>query len=232
MLLSIIIPVYNEVNTLEKILDKVEKAELPVKKEIILVDDGSTDGSRELLKKLAKRKGYKVILRDKNGGKGLALRTGFKHASGDLITIQDADLEYEPEDIALLLHPILRGWTNVVYGSRFLGQKLLSQQRWAMPTHYLGNKLLSILTSLLYFRWITDMETCYKVFTREALDSIKLNSKHFDFEPEITAKFIKKGYRIMELPIRYTSRSVKEGKKISWKDGIPAVLTLIKYRFI
>jgi len=231
MKLSIIVPVYNEMNTLPKMLKTLDKVNLPVEKEMILVDDGSEDGSRELLKKLAKKKKYKIILRHKNGGKGTAVRTGFKHATGDIITIQDADLEYNPEDYKKLLKPILKGRTRVVYGSRFKGQSTSSHQRWAIPTHYFGNVFLSFVTSVLYFQWVSDMETCYKMFTKEAFKGIKLRSRAFDLEPEITAKFLRKGEKVMELPISYNPRSFEEGKKIHWHDGFTALWTLLRFRF-
>ncbi len=233
MKLSIIIPIFNEVSTLKKILSKVESVELPnIEKELVLVDDYSTDGTRRILKDLSISKKYKIILRNKNGGKGRALRTGLKHCTGDLIVIQDADLEYEPSDYKILIKPILEDKTSVVYGSRFKKQKLFSKQRWDIPTHYIGNILLSLATSFLYFRRITDMETCYKMFTRKVYNSITLKSKRFDFEPEITAKIIKKGYKIIEVPIHYNPRDFSEGKKINWKDGVKALLYLIKYRFV
>ncbi len=232
MKLSIIIPVYNEEKTLKKIINKLESVDFgALKTEIVLVDDCSNDGSREILKEIAKSKKYQVIFHKKNAGKGRALRTGFKYATGDLITIQDADLEYEPHDFKKLLKQILNGQTDVVYGSRFLGQSFLSNQKWAVPSHYMGNKLLSLVTSILYFRWVTDMETCYKMFTRKAYESVCLHSQRFDFEPEITAKFIKNGFKIIEVPIRYYPRDFSEGKKICWKDGLKAIWYLIKYRF-
>jgi dolichol-phosphate mannosyltransferase len=230
--ISIIIPVYNEKETLLQIIKKVDLVKLPLKKEIILVDDFSTDGTRDILKRLEKDKKYKIIYHKKNGGKGRALRTGFENSTGDIITIQDADLEYDPNDYIKLLKPILDGRNKVVYGSRFMGNSFFSRQKWFSPTHYIGNKGLSLMTSLLYFKYITDMETCYKMFTREVLESLNLRSKRFDFEPEITAKIIKKGYNIREMSINYYPRGFEHGKKISWKDGIKAFYYLLKYRFI
>jgi len=230
MILSIIIPVYNEKNTISQLLKKVENVDLgSIKKDIIIVDDGSADGTREVLRKI---KNHKVFFHNINQGKGSAIRTGLKHANGDIIIIQDADLEYDPNEYPKLLKPILERKTKVVYGSRFLERPLLSKERWGIPSHYIGNKLLSIVTSLLYQKWISDMETCYKVFTREVLNSITLRAKRFDFEPEITAKILKKGYKIIEVPIKYKHRSFKEGKKISWKDGVKAIYYLLKYRFV
>lgn len=226
--LSIVVPIFNEKKTIRTILKKLEAVPLPVQKEIILVDDFSTDGTRDILKNL--EKSYNIIYHTKNQGKGAALRTGFAHASGDIITIQDADLEYDPAEYAMLIQPILQGKAKVVYGSRFLGQKLISRQRWAIPSHYLGNKLLSLITSVLYFHWVTDMETCYKMFTREVLESLKLRARRFDFEPEITAKIIKRGYDILEIPITYKPRGFHKGKKITWKDGIKALGYLVRYR--
>jgi glycosyltransferase involved in cell wall biosynthesis len=233
--LSIVIPVYNEVDTLEKILEKVESVDFStlnkgkINREIILVDDCSTDGTRDLLKKLENK--YRVLYHTKNGGKGRALRTGLKFAKGDIIVIQDADMEYDPEDHKKLIVPILENKTKVVYGSRFLGE-VTHDEEWAVPSHYLGNKLLSIITSALFFRKITDMETCYKMFRKEVLKKIpRLKATRFDFEPEITAKIIKAGYDIIELPIHYHPRDFSEGKKINWKDGVKALYYLFYFRF-
>jgi len=233
MKLSIVIPIYNEVKTLQEILKKVEAVKLhKITKEIVMVDDFSTDGTRDLLKKLAKKKKYKIVFHKKNGGKGRALRTGLKHTTGDIIIIQDADLEYDPEDYKRLIVPILKKRTQVVYGSRFKKQKFSSKQKWAVPSHYLGNKFLSLITSVLYFRNVSDMETCYKMFTRKALKKIQpLRAQRFDFEPELTAKFIKNRFKIIELPIKYYPRDFDEGKKIDWRDGVKAVMYLLKYRF-
>ena len=228
--LSIIIPVYNEKETLHEILKKVEDLKIPLEKEIILVDDFSTDGTRDILKKYEKK--YKVVYHKKNGGKGRALRTGFAFATGDIITIQDADLEYDPEDYNKMLPLILRGKTQVVYGSRFLNNSFFSRQKWFFPTHYIGNKGLSVITSLLYFRWVTDMETCYKMFTRNVLEKLKLRAMRFDFEPEVTAKIIKNGFKIKEVPIKYHPRSFEGGKKITWRDGLKALWFLVKFRFV
>ncbi len=226
MKLSIIIPVYNEKATILQLLDKVEKVESPqnTEKEIIIIDDYSTDGTRELLNGL--RSKYKIIYHNKNHGKGAAIRTGLKKASGDFIIIQDADLEYDPNEYSKLLQPILDRETQVVYGSRFLGQH---SPRYKL--FYLGNKFLSLLFSILYGQKISDMETCYKIFRREVIENIIIKSNRFNFEPEITAKIIKAGYKIKEIPISYQSRSFAEGKKIGWRDGVVAIYCLIKYRF-
>ncbi|MFP4112470.1 MAG: glycosyltransferase family 2 protein [Candidatus Woesearchaeota archaeon] len=226
--LSVIIPVYNERETLIKLLMKVEDVKLGmVKKEIILVDDYSTDGTRDIIKDLPEK--YKVIFHKKNRGKGRAIRTGLKYATGDIIVIQDSDLEYDPQDYKKLIKPILKGNAKVVYGSRFMK----NNNNWAIPSHYVGNKILSIATTILFFRYVSDMETCYKMFTKDVLKKIKkLKAQRFDFEPEITAKIIKAGFRIKEVPINYHPRDFSEGKKINWKDGVQALLYLIKYRFI
>lgn len=225
--LTIVIPVFNEAKTIRTILKRVQGAKLPVKKEIIIVDDFSTDGTRDILKEL---KGVRVFYHPRNRGKGAALRTGFEHATGDIITVQDADLEYDPNEYAKLLKPILEGKANVVYGSRFKGRPF-SYQAVAIPTHYIGNRTLSLITTLLYGQWVSDMETCYKMFTRQVLKRLNLKADRFDIEPEITAKILKKGFRILELPILYRPRKWNEGKKINWRDGIKAFYCLIKYRF-
>lgn len=227
MKLSIVIPVYNEAATLEELLKRVQ-AVACIDKEIILVDDGSRDGSRELLNKLKERdSSLKVILQEKNQGKGAALKTGFKAATGDYVIVQDADLEYDPEDYHKLLKPIADGKATVVYGSRFTGEHRNMNYK-----HWLGNKFLTFLTNVLYDTTLSDMETCYKVIPRELLQSINLRANRFDFEPEITAKILKTGVRIYEVPISYAGRESNEGKKISWKDGLPALWSLVKYRFV
>lgn len=224
--ITILIPVYNEVSTLKEIIKKVEDADFcGLEKEIILIDDYSTDGTRELYKDY----GYKVLYHDYNQGKGAALRTGFKEASGDIIVIQDADLEYDPVDYAPLVKLILEGHADVCYGSRLSGGK---PSRSFMFTHLLGNKFLSLMTNILYGSTLTDMETCYKAFKAEFIKGIEIKSNRFDFEPEITAKVLKRGARLYELPISYYGREFSEGKKITWKDGIHAIIALIKYRFV
>ncbi len=224
--ITILIPIFNEVNTLKEILKMVENIDFHgLEKEIILIDDYSTDGTRELYKEL----NYKVLYHDKNMGKGAALRTGFKEASGDIITIQDADLEYNPQDFLPLVKVILDNQADVVYGSRFLNA---DKSKNFMLTHFLGNKMLTIITNILYGAKLTDMETCYKVFKAEYVKNLNIKSNRFDFEPEITAKVLKQGARLKELPITYNARSFEEGKKISWKDGFAAIFALIKFRFI
>lgn len=223
---TILIPVYNEVATLEEILKKVESADFcGLEKEIILIDDYSTDGTREIYERLP----YKVLYHDFNQGKGAALRTGFENAAGDIIVIQDADLEYDPVDYAPLVRLILDGKADVCYGSRLSGGK---PSRSFMFTHLLGNKFLSLLTNILYGSTLTDMETCYKAFKADFIKGIKIKSNRFDFEPEITAKVLKRGARLYELPVSYYGREFSEGKKITWKDGIHAIIALIKFRFI
>ncbi len=223
MKLSVVIPVYNEAKTIRQILDKVDAVDVGIEKEIVLVDDCSSDGTREILKEL---KQYKVIFHEVNKGKGASVRTGIENSKGDIIIIQDADLEYDPNDYVKLLKPILNGDTKVVYGSRFLGREPTE-----ILSHYIGNKLLTFITNLLYNSKITDMETCYKVFRREILNGITLKSNRFEFEPEITSKILKKGYKIMEIPINYKVRGYDEGKKITILDGVSALYYIIKYRF-
>lgn len=226
--ISILIPVYNEINTLNQILEKVEQTSFcGLEKEIILIDDFSTDGSREILKSLEEK--YKVFYNEKNMGKGAALRVGFKNVSGDIVVIQDADLEYDPVDYEPLVKLILDDKADVVYGSRLSGAK---PSRAFMFTHLLGNKFLTLLTNILYNTTLTDMETCYKAFRADMLKGLEIKSDRFDFEPEITAKVLKKGARLYELPISYYGREYSEGKKITYKDGIHAILALIKYRFV
>jgi glycosyltransferase involved in cell wall biosynthesis len=225
--ITILIPIFNEVNTLKIILQKVEEANFcGLEKEIILIDDFSTDGTREILKELEGK--YKIFYHDKNMGKGAALRTGFEHVTGDITVIQDADLEYDPVDYEPLIQLILDGKADVAYGSRLSGGK---PSRSFMFTHLLGNKVLTLMTNILYNTTLTDMETCYKAFKTEFIKGIEIKSNRFDFEPEITAKVLKRGARLYELPISYYGREYDEGKKITWKDGIHAILALIKFRF-
>lgn len=222
--LSVIMPVYNEKPTLEKIIDMVLAS--PLFSELIIVDDHSTDGSREIIKQLNNPK-IRTILRDKNGGKGAALQDGFKQATSEYVIIQDADLEYDPTEYEKLLKPVIQGKSEVVYGSRFTGE-----HRNMMFWHWIGNKFLSFMTSLLYNTTLSDMETCYKLIKRDILTDLKIHSKRFDVEPELTAKILKKGIRIYEVPISYAGREFHEGKKITWRDGIVALWVLFKYRFV
>lgn len=228
MKLSIIMPVYNEKNTIKEILRRVRNTELAdgFDREIVVVDDGSTDGTTDILKMEADS-AVKVISHDQNIGKGAAIRTGLQQATGDLVIIQDADLEYDPDDYQKLIAPILKKKAEVVYGSRFTGER-----RNMLFWHYVGNRFLSLLTNILYNTTISDMETCYKLFTKEALDGIDIKANRFEFEPEITAKILRKGIRIYEVPISYAGREFDEGKKISWRDGFSALWTLIKYRVV
>jgi glycosyltransferase involved in cell wall biosynthesis len=229
LVLSVIIPVYNEARTIESSINKVKKASLKgIKKQIIVVDDGSTDGTAGIIKKItAKDRSLIAVFKPKNGGKGTAIREGIKHASGDFTIIQDADLEYDPEDYGLLLEPILRGSADVVYGSRFLGT-----HRSFMLLHLVANKILTLITNILYNNTLTDMETCYKVFKTPILKEMKLKSSRFEIEPELTAKVLKKHYRIYEVPIHFYGRGYEEGKKIKAIDGFIALWALIKYRFV
>jgi glycosyltransferase involved in cell wall biosynthesis len=223
MKLSVLIPVYNEKNSIQEILSRVQK--IPIEKEIIVIDDCSTDGTRELLPSL-KEKGVAIVYHEQNEGKGAAIRTGIGHASGDYLIIQDADLEYDPIDYFKLLPLVIEGKAKVVYGSRFKGKG-----KFSTLSHYLGNKLLTWVTNLLYGVALTDMETCYKLIPTALVKSLALKANRFDFEPEITAKILKRGYKITEVPISYQGRAFHEGKKISWKDAFAAIRALIKYRF-
>ena len=228
--LSIIIPVYNEEKTILEVINRVKKVKLKnIKKEIIIVDDFSTDDTKKILTKL-KDGSLKIFFHHGNQGKGAAIRTGLKYASGDIILIQDADLEYNPEEYENLLKPIMENKTKVVYGSRIAAIKKNLKNMYKM--HYLGNIILTGMTNILYASKITDMETGYKVFKREVIKNIKLKAKRFDFEPEITAKILKRKYKIKEVQISFAGRKFKEGKKITWRDGITALFYLIKYRFI
>jgi len=221
--LSVIIPVFNERQTIGQILDEVKKVEL--EKEIIVVDDGSTDGTRKILGELNDPT-VKVLYHSENRGKGGAIKTAQTRVSGEVVIIQDADLEYRPEDYPKLIKPVEDGFADVVYGSRFLGP-----HRVFMFWHYVGNKFLTWLTNILYNTMLTDMETGYKVFRAEVFKKLKIRSDRFDFEPEITAKIFKQKLRVVEVPITHYGRGYKEGKKISWKDGLAAIWTLIRYRF-
>lgn len=222
--LSIIIPVYNEANTIKEIIKRVRNVD--IKKEIVVVDDGSTDGTREILPGMSSDD-LIILYHERNMGKGAAIRTGLKHITNDIVIIQDADLEYNPQDYHALIKPILEGNADVVYGSRFLGP-----HRAFLFWHYVGNKLLTLVTNILYDTILTDMETGYKAFKAEVFKDIEIRSNRFDFEPEITSKVLKRGYRVFEVPITYSGRDYSEGKKISWKDGFSALVALIRYRFM
>jgi dolichol-phosphate mannosyltransferase len=234
MKLSIIVPVYNEKKTIEEILQRVKNELIPgVKKEIIVVDDGSTDGTSEMLDKI-KDSSFKIIFQRKNGGKGSAVRTGIENATGEYIIIQDADLEYHPKFIKDLLKPILENKADVVYGTRLNRMPHLrgEEAKHLFILHYFGNRFLSLVTSILYGQWITDMETCYKLFPKKAMDGITLRAKGFELEPEITSKLLKRGYKIKEVSISVVPRGYDEGKKLNTvKDGLKAMWSLVKYRF-
>lgn len=229
MKVSVIMPVYNERATVEEILRRVVATGIP--DEIIVVDDGSTDGTREILQRLEASKRYahvRFIYHPKNMGKGAAVRTALNHITGDVVIIQDADLEYDPEHYPLLLEPILKGLADVVYGSRFLGAPRRPILFWNM----VANKILTLVTNILYNTILSDMETGYKVFKREVVENMPLHARGFEFEPEFTAKVLKRRYRIFEVPIAFNPRTYEEGKKIRAWDGIIAIWTLLKYRFV
>jgi glycosyltransferase involved in cell wall biosynthesis len=226
MKLSVIIPVYNEDESITEILRRVQATKLV--NEIVVVDDGSGDGTRDILQTLDGKNGVKVILHEQNQGKGAAVRTGLTAVKGDILLIQDADLEYDPRDYPQLLQPIMEGIADVVYGSRFLG----GPRRATMYWHMVANKLLTFMTNILYDNILTDMETGYKVFRREVIDGMVLHANSFDFEPEFTAKILKRKYRIFEVPITFNPRDYSQGKKIKIHDAFEAVWTLLKYRFV
>lgn len=237
MKLSIIIPVFNEEKTIEVLYSKVAAVSMPgIKKEIIIIDDGSTDKTRSVLKKLKQiHKEIIFITHDSNKGKGFAIQSGIKKASGDYCIIQDADLEYNPQEIPSLMAPIISGRSTVVYGTRLkrLPNFKRDERTVLFFMHYLGNRMLSFLTSILYGHWITDMETCYKVIPTKVIKNMQLSASRFDFEPEITAKLLKNGYKIYEIPIVTNPRGYTEGKKLhAVRDGIQAFWTLLRYRFI
>ena len=224
--LSVIVPVFNERNTVVEIVRRMRAVELPVDREIVLVDDGSDDGTRAVLSQLGDST-VRVVLHADNRGKGAAIRTGLANVTGDLVVIQDADLEYDPEDWPKLLAPMMKGRAQVVYGSRFTGER-----RNMLFLHWLGNRFLSLVTNVLYNTTLSDMETCYKLFDRRILDGIDLRADRFEFEPEITAKVLRQKIRIYEVPISYAGREPDEGKKITWRDGFVALWTLVKYRVV
>jgi len=239
MKLSVVIPAYNEEATIEKLINLVKKVNLKqykVDKEIIIIDDGSKDRTVEIVKKI---KGIKLIIREKNGGKGAAVKTGIENATGDIIIIQDADLEYDPKEYYLCIKPIIDGKTKVVYGSRFLSQEqkraniiFFKRHRNAYKLAHVGGRLLTLLANILYNAKITDEATCYKTFDAKFLKSIKIDGNKFEWEPEILAKVRKRGEKIIEVPISYKPRTFEQGKKINWKDGLQAIWTLIKYRVV
>jgi glycosyltransferase involved in cell wall biosynthesis len=223
-LVSVVMPAYNERDTVEEIVRRV--LAVPLRLELIVVDDCSTDGTRELLQTLQRELGLTLLLQPRNAGKGAAVRAGFAKVVGEIVVIQDADLEYSPEEYPSLVELICSGRADVVYGSRFLGR-----HRVFLFTHYVGNRALTLLTNVLYNTMLTDMETCFKVMRVEVIRSMTLKSNRFGIEPELTAKIFKRGYRVYEIPITYDGRGYSEGKKITWRDGIVAIWTLIKYRF-
>ena len=223
-LLSVVMPVFNESATIDEIIRRV--LAVPIRTQLIVVDDKSTDGTRDLLIALQRELGFTLVLQERNQGKGAALRRGFESVSGDLVVIQDADLEYSPEEFPELIELICQGRADVVYGSRFLGR-----HRVFLFTHYLGNRVLTLLTNVLYNTMLTDMETCYKVMRTDVLRSMRLESNGFGIEPEMTAKIFKRGFRVYEVPITYDGRGYDEGKKIGWRDGVVALWVLLKYRF-
>ena len=225
-LISIVVPVYNEARTVADVIQRLVAIDLPATREILVVNDGSTDGTREVLDGIGQRPELRIIHAEKNGGKGSAIRIGFARASGTIVAIQDADLELDPAQLAELTQPILDGRSSVVYGSRFLAG------RPAAPwLSIFANQVLTGVTNLLYGGRLTDMETCYKVMTRDIAQSLNLESNRFDIEPEITAKLLRAGHSILELPIRFEPRSRAQGKKIGWRDGFRAIQVLFKYRF-
>ena len=225
--LSVIVPVYNERNTVVEVLRRMRAVELPdgIEREIIVIDDGSTDGTRDVLRQLGDST-VRILKHETNRGKGASVRTGLALATGDYVLIQDADLEYDPDDWPRLIAPVIRGRARVVYGSRFTGER-----RNMLLLHWIGNRMLSLVTNVLFNSTLSDMETCYKLMDRTLLNDLALRSDHFDIEPEITAKVLKRGIRIYEVPISYMGREFDEGKKITWRDGFAALWTLVKFRF-
>lgn len=225
--LSIVIPVYNEIKTINEILKRILAVEIDLDKELIIVDDFSTDGTREILKNIS-QDNIKIIFHEQNGGKGTALRTGFKYVTGDITIIQDADLEYDPSDYSKLIKPIIEDKADVVYGSRFLGRKKPEGMSFS---NFVANKFLTAFSNMLTGFSISDMETCYKVIKTSLLKELDLESERFGIEPEITAKLAKKKVRLIEVPISYHGREHSEGKKIKWKDGFSAIYQILKYKY-
>ena len=223
--LSVLVPVYNERSTIGEVIRRIRSVEVPLEVEIVVVNDGSSDGTDKVLATLEDST-VRVVLHGKNQGKGAALRTGLEAATGDLVIIQDADLEYDPEDWIKLLDPIMKHKAFVVYGSRFTGER-----KNMLLLHWIGNRFLSLVTNVLYATTLSDMETCYKCFDRRVIEPVHIVSNRFDFEPEITAKVLRQGFRIYEVPISYAGREFDEGKKITWRDGFAALKALIKFRF-
>ena len=223
--LTVIVPVFNERTTVAEIIRRIRAVDIALTVDVIAVDDGSSDGTDKVLAALEDST-VRVLTHPVNQGKGAAIRSGLALARGDLVIIQDADLEYDPEDWPRLVDPILRGKAQVVYGSRFTGER-----KNMMPLHWIGNRFLSLVTNVLYSSTLSDMETCYKVFDRKAIEGITVESDRFDFEPEITAKVLRRGFRIYEVPISYAGRESTEGKKITWRDGFGALKALVKFRF-
>ena len=241
MKLSVVMPAYNEIETIAEIVRRVRAVDLKVpagfgpedgtvvefEREIVIVDDGSTDGTRGFLRKVEQDADTVVVFHERNQGKGAAVRTGLQHASGDVMIIQDADLEYDPREYPVLLQPIVEGRSQAVYGSRFRGGPTKAMFFW----HMVGNRFVTLVTNILYNTILSDMETCYKVFTREVAEKLALKSPRWGFDPEITAQILKRGYRIYEVPISYTGREFDEGKKLRWYHGLTVLWTLIKHRF-
>ena len=225
-LISIVVPVYNEARTVAAVIERLVAIDLPAAREILVVNDGSTDGTRDVLDQVAQRPELRIIHAEKNGGKGSAIRIGFGQAAGTIVAIQDADLELDPAQLADLVNPILDGRTRVVYGSRFLAGR--PDAPWLS---IFANQVLTATTNLLFGGRLTDMETCYKVMAADVARSLDLESNRFDIEPEITAKLLRAGHSILELPIRFEPRSRAQGKKIGWRDGVRAIQVLLKYRF-
>ncbi|MDP8959495.1 MAG: glycosyltransferase family 2 protein, partial [Actinomycetota bacterium] len=222
----VVMPVYNERATVAEAIRRARQAELPVDREIVVVDDGSTDGTKDILARLADST-VRVFHQPENRGKGAAVRRGIEEATGDLVVVQDADLEYDPRDWGAMMRPLLEGQARVVYGSRFTGER-----RNMLFWHWVGNRFLTLLTDVLYNTTLSDMETCYKMMDAQLVRSLRLVSDRFEIEPELTAKLLRSGERIWEVPIRYAGREITDGKKISWRAGVPAMWTLVKYRLV